>query len=187
MNYYKTKIRVFHENELKRTAKANSLMKLFNVELLSLNGKIHPVANYIYTDNDFDRAIPHIQMLSGIYYTYSLKAKYKGGSNKCPFCTDQKTEDIKHILLTHQSVKMKRILCEIQLLCDSSVSIRNFVLNQQNEDTQTQFLIDPTSISLEQRISFEDPLLEDMIRKCRDYTFVTHIEKKQRIHDLSNL
>ena len=187
MNYYKTKIQVFHENELKRTAKANSLMELFNVELLSLNGKIPPVANYIYTDNDFDRAIPHIQMLSGIYYTYSLKARYKGGSNKCPFCTDQKTEDIKHILLAHQSVKMKRILCEIQLLCDSSVSLENFTLNQENEDTQTQFLIDPTSMSLEQRISFEDPLLENMIRKCRDYIFVAHIERKQRIHDLSNL
>ena len=177
-NYYKTKIIQFHEKEQRQLAKSNSSMKYLNVDLLGLSGKIHPIISNIYTSKEVETAIPHIKMLCLNYYTCELKSKYKGGSDKCPRCIDYKTDNIQHILTSHISEKGYNILLDIEEICTRSDSQLSLNKIYQNEEDFCQFILDPTSMNLTSRISFDDSYLSIIIKKCRDYCFIIDKERK---------
>ena len=73
--YIKTKILIFHENELRRNVSVNSKMKYFNVTLSGLCGYLHPSIQNINTAQEVTKSRPHIKMLTGNYLTYKLKSE----------------------------------------------------------------------------------------------------------------
>ena len=160
-------------------------MLYFNVNMIGLNGRAHTAISYILTSGDVDLARPHIKMLTGDYLTYKQKSIRSGCSGLCPFCITQDFEDtLSHILTSHITEKRKIILNQIDALCHHSASRVIFANILENKEELTQFILDPTSMSLQSRISQSDPMLPEIIQKCRDFCFVTD---KERVVSLNAL
>ena len=71
-NIVKTKITVFHENELRSAASNNSKMKYFHVGTKGLNGRPHPVLSAAVTTSEVKAMRPVVKMLLSDYYTFSV-------------------------------------------------------------------------------------------------------------------
>ena len=183
----KTKITQFHEKELRAKAETNTYMKYFNVNLLGLSGKLHPAITGIYTENHVRVMKPHIRMLIGNFTTYKLKSERDSQtSSKCRICnSDEYEDDIVHILTFHISTCMKQILEEIKSLCLMSKSSLDFSVIEDNPDTLTQFILDPASMNLNQRVNISDPILPELYKKCRDYCYTADKERRTALSLLS--
>ena len=182
-NYYKTKIIIFHEKELRLKSINNSSMFYLNVAMTGLNGRAHPAICDMLTGCDVDRARPHIKMLTGDYLTYKKKSIRCGGSSLCPLCLPQEFEDtLTHILMSHITEKRQSILNQIEILCYQSTSCVNFKNILYNKEEVTQFILDPTSVNLTSKINYSDPILPEIIKKCRDYCFVTDKERMESLN-----
>ena len=170
-----TKVCAYHENNLRQMAVQNSRMKYLNVSLLSLRGKSHPALSNIVTIQDVRKCRPHLKMLSGDYLTCQIKAAQSGGSPSCRSCTDSTlpNEDICHILTqcTAYSDIRNRILQEYNNLFQEFHSSYNFSKVTQQSETLCQFILDPSSLNLSERISMTDPILTDLFKLSRDLCF----------------
>ena len=60
----KTRIIVYHETELRRSALANSKLEYFNVQVLGLNGRAHPALD-IHETRDSPKLKAHLKFLTG--------------------------------------------------------------------------------------------------------------------------
>ena len=65
--YIKTMITSYHEKKLRELASNNSCMKYFNVGLLGLGGKCHPIIADIQTTSDVRSMKPMLKMMVGNY------------------------------------------------------------------------------------------------------------------------
>ena len=69
-----TKILSFHENELRKAASTNEMMKYLNVSTIGLRGRPHPAISNVTTTHDVRKMRPHIKMLTGNYLTLEEKS-----------------------------------------------------------------------------------------------------------------
>ena len=110
-------------------------------------------------------------MLIGDLYTYQTKSEQSGGSPNCRLCTDMQAEDTCQILTlcsAYSDIRI-RILKEYSYLCLQSSSAVNFVEILSNKEDTCQFILDPSSINLKQRINASDPLLNAVKRSLFHY------------------
>ena len=100
-------------------------------------------------------------MLCGDYFTYSKKSSQSGGSGHCRACGNENTEeDILHILtqcIQYTDLRETKIK-EMSKLCETDGNL-NFNLLSENAADLCQFLLDPTSLNLKNRINPVDPNL----------------------------
>ena len=161
----RTKITAFYEKELRKNAENNSNMTYLNISISGLRGKRHPALSNMMTTREVEKSRPHIKMMCKDYYTYQRRSDQSGGSPHCRACSDQYTADrrpvesIPHILTvcTAYSDIRERILTEYAQICITSEFDFNYILT--NSDNLIQFILDPSSLNLEYRISYSDPNL----------------------------
>ena len=158
-------------------AQNNSSMTYFNVSTLGLLGKCQLAISGALTSAEVKGMRIHVKMLSGDFLTFKKRSQQTDKIS--PMCRrwGREEEDIKHILTSHLSEKRKGIIHEISQICTQSVSNIDFNLIQSNQKDFAQFLLDPGSLNLHQRISMSDPRLPILFKKCRDYCFLADKER----------
>ena len=70
------------------------------------------------------------------------------------------------------SVERNKLLNEYEKLCSLTKNQINFTDMKESETKLCQFILDPTSLNLDVRVSLNDPLLPDFFRLTRDYCFL---------------
>ena len=174
--HIQTKICAYYENCLRMKAENNSSMLYLNVSLTGLRGKRHPALSNIITTYEVKKARIHIKMLVGDYLTYETKANQSGGSPHCRCCPDPNQpiiEDLKHILVVcgaYLDIRT-RMLPEFYDVCSKSKSKLNFDKIMESQETLCQFILDPASFNLKERIHMSDPVLDQLYMLSRDYCF----------------
>ena len=134
-------------------------------------------------------------MLCGDYLTYEKRADQSGGSPHCRSCIIENkqtkeelpSENLIHILTicTSYSDIRKRILSELSLLCQKSKNSINFDKILEDKNKLCQFILDPTSMNLESRINFKDPLMPDFFRIARDMCYSIHTKRMNILKEKS--
>ena len=183
-NYIHTKITVYHEKKLRAAANSNSKMSYLNVNIKGLNGMPHAALSGVVTTQSVQKLRAHLKMLTDDLYTYEKRAKYQGGSSQCRLCTvsdltTENTEDLVHILTicnTYRETRL-RILLQMEILCLRARNDINFQIILENRKQLTQFILDCTSLNLENRISEQDEVCPLIFNLSRDLCY--NIMKKR--------
>ena len=121
-------------------------------------------------------------MLVGNYLTFEIKSQQSGGSPYCCLCQnnnndnnelseDPKVETIEHLVSNCRSLSDTRIniLDEMKKLCHEAglkIDIDNFTNSE-----LTQFVLDPSSLNLKNRISINHPILPKLFQLSRDFCY----------------
>ena len=184
-----TKVTAFHEGELRSQAASNSKMDYMNVSLTGLRGKHHPSLTNIINVEDVKKLRLHTKFLMGDYLTYQVKFDQTGQGNPlCKLCRSE-NETISHIIgvcTTYDEIR-GRIVQQISDVClhsKSSINIQNIVNNPQ---TLTQFILDPSSINLEERIHLSDPIVQQLFKLSRDLCYGIHSERIRKLQRLKKI
>ena len=132
---------------------------------------------------------PHTKMLAGNYLTFEVKSRQSGGSDQCRLCANHDTgtgavESLEHLLA--QCVKFnnlrQRITTTMTNICQQAEIPID--LNELSSNDFSQFILDPSSVSLSQRVNISDPVLPQLFRISRDYCYAID---KERIANLALL
>ena len=170
--HIQTKICAFYENSLRALAARNSQMNYLNVSLTGLRGRRHPALSELITSVDVKNSRIHLKMLAGDYFTYDVKANHSGGSPHCRCCpTPSPNENLVHILTNcgaYADIR-KKMFPEYENLCDQSKSRILFQEISSENITLCQFILDPASFNLQNRIHLNDPILGSIFKLSRDY------------------
>ena len=128
-------------------------------------------------------------MLCEDYFTYEKRADQSGGSPHCRSCSSTNdtstnirdhsktpSESIIHILTECESYLdiRTRIFPQFSILCQQSKTSIDFEAISENKTKLCQFLLDPSSLNLDSRISMSDPLLHDFFMLSRDFCYAIH-------------
>ena len=169
-----TKITAYYENVLRQSASRNSQMNYLNVSTTGLRGRHHPALSYMITTREVKLSRPHIKFLSGNYLTYKIKADQSGGSARCRICTSGSEESVTHVISTCQALREQRdkVLEEYRTLCKLTKNKIDFEEIEKSDEELCQFILDPTSLNLQIRVSLQDPLLTDFVKLSRDFCFI---------------
>ena len=118
-------------------------------------------------------------MLGGDYYTYEKKAAQSGGSPLCRDCRTSETEDILHMVskCIAYSETRNRIKLQYAKICLESKTQIQFEDIEQNESIFCQFVLDPSSMNLQNRISMNDPSLDRFFQVSRDFCYAIHVTR----------
>ena len=181
-----TKITSFHERELKQKAEKNLLMKYMNVGLSNLRGRHHPCLANIVTSKEVKNLRPHLKFLTGDYLTYERKYEESGqGSPVCRIC-ESENESISHILSqcpAYHTIR-ERIFQEFSEICLFTENNLKFENIRTEPKTLTQFILDPTSFNLNERVHVSDPVVPAIFKLSRDYCMAIHNERSRRLLQL---
>jgi hypothetical protein len=181
-----TKITAYFEHNLRVKAESNSKMEFLNTISCGLRGRRHPSLSQMTTTWDVRKSRPHLKFLSGNYLTYRVKADQSGGSPRCRICESGVDETVCHVISTCPglAVERKKILQDFSTLCSLTKNNLKFEDFQKNENVLTQFILDPTSLNLQMRVSIQDPLVPEFFKLSRD---ICHVLDKTRIGLLKEL
>ena len=173
------KIISYHEKHLRSLAANNSRMTFLNVSVIGLKSGHHPALKNLITTREVQKARTHLKMLAGDYYTYEVKASQQGGSGHCRCCLLRtRDEDVTHILtecLLYVEIR-DRIFKEYSEACSKAIIPISFEdVFMQNQFVLCQFILDPSSLNLDVRISTSDRILEQMFEISRDYCYAVNV------------
>ena len=149
-------------------------MRYLNVAALGLRGRHHPpIANLITTHN-VRLSKPHLKFLAGNYLTYSVRAAQSGGSSACRLCLSGSEETTSHVISSCLALSQERqkLFGEYITLCKLTKNCLNFENFLENEELTCQFILDPTSLNLSERISPNDPILKNILNLSRDFCYL---------------
>ena len=169
-----TKITSYYEKILRQSASCNSQMKYLNVSTMGLRGRYHPALSNMVTTGEVKLARPHLKFLSGNYLTYKVKSDQSGGNPHCRICTTGSDETVSHVISTCQGMALERqrLLAEFENLCQFTKNEINFASISSNEEILCQFILDPTSLNLQTRVSPYDPIVNSFFKLSRDFCYV---------------
>ena len=166
-----TGITAFYEKELRMEASTNSCMEYLNVSVSGLRGRHHPALSNMITTEEVRTGRCHIKMLCGDYLTYKKKSDQSGGSPHCRVCGERsQPEDISHIIsqCPAYSVLREEKIKEIKSVCQKSRTKIIFDEIESDSNQLCQFILDPTSLNLKQRLTPCDPILGEIFQTCRN-------------------
>ena len=155
-------------------------MQYLNVSVTGLRGRRHPALSNIVTTHEVQKSRIHIKMLAGDYFTYELKSIRSGGSPHCRCCSpNSENENIQHILTicSRYSDIRNRIIEEYKNICKNSAP--EFPIEEilSKNHTFCQFILDPASLNLKNRIQMSDLFL--MIYSKYPVIFVTQLIQEE--------
>ena len=185
--YVLTKITAHHERELREAASKNSCMQFLNVGMIGLRGKHHPSIANIKTTVEVTKMRPHLKMLCGNLLTYSTKYEQAGlGSPHCRLC-DCKYESLAHIVASCERFDdvRSKILIEFDELLKDSKNKLNMEMFKQSEEILTQFVLDPTSMNLNDRVHINDPIVPHIFKLSRDLCYAINKRRTKLLKELS--
>ena len=181
-----TKITAFHEKELKIQASKNSQMVYLNVNLSSLRGKSHPCLSNVITSQEVKKLRPHLKFLSGDYLTHQTQfQRTHKGTPLCKIC-ELENETVSHILAIcpYYETTRRRIVSEIFTVCKLAKTQLNTNAIIQDPEDLTQFILDPTSFNLENRVHRDDPIVPMLFKLSRDMCYFIHNARMKRLQEL---
>ena len=140
-----TKVTVYHEAELRAKATSNSNLQYLNVQLLGLSGLPHPALHYILETREAMKCRAHIKILSGDILSFEKLANQRGTSPHCRLCPCP-VESVQHILTECRATAniRERLHPELLNLVHDLQPANSLLQNNRNNQTLTQFLLDPT-------------------------------------------
>ena len=180
--YVSIVISAYHEAQQRRKSEGCTSMKYFNVSLLNLSGRCHPSISNAFTAQEVSNMRPHLKFLVGDYLSSDKKTRQSGGSPNCRVCDLETPETYKHILvqcLFYNNVRSK-ILSEMKEFCHS---IHFYEINDimTNQDTLTQFILDPSSMNLKKRININDENLPKLFTISRNLCNSIHQARLKKL------
>ena len=157
--------------------------------MIGLKGRPHPALSMTSTAHEVKKARCHLKMMSGDYFTYDIKAKHSGGSPLCRSCEQKENEDIIHILARCKAFTelRERIKIEYEKHCSETKTKINFEKVCEDDKTFCQFVLDPSSINLKDRVSNSDPILNQIFQTSRDFCFAIHSQRMKILEQKSRL
>jgi hypothetical protein len=165
-------------------------MIYLNVSLSGLRGRRHPALSDIITTTEVQKSRIHLKMLAGDYFTYEVKSNQSGGSPHCRCCpTPSPKEDLAHILTrcgAYADIR-KRMMPEFQNICNQSKSNLNFQQICSEHVTLCQFILDPASFNLRNRVHMNDPILSQLFKLSRDYCYAVNSARMKILRSRENL
>ena len=186
-----TKIRAFHEKELRSIAETNSKIKYFHVGTIGLTGRHHPILSSAVTTTEVKALRPAVKMLLSDYLTFSVKDSQSGGGAHCRLCptpADQSrppAEDIEHVLTrcVGTAETREKKLAELFTIIATAKSNVNCDRLRENSSTLTQFILDCSSNNLDNdtRISQSDPVMMEIYITARHLINAIHCERTRKI------
>ena len=178
-----TKICAYHEKQQMDLAKQNSRMNYLNVSLTGLRGKAHPAIFNIKTAHEAKISRPHLKMLAGDYLTMQIKSTQSGGSPLCQVCTEDipSIETIEHILIhcSAYSEVRGRIIEELRNVLCQNEHIQTIIESKEN---LCQFILDPTSINLSNRVNQQDPVVDTLFHLSRDFCYAINARRMKLLN-----
>lgn len=170
-------------------------MKYFNISLLGLSGRPHPVLSNIIKTNEVKKSRFHLKMLLCDLYTYEVKSERTGISAHCRVCYVVNPESD---ILTHPSESICHIftICcaysdiracfieEYYQLCLLSTSGVNFYGITCESEQLCQFILDPSSANLPRQINMNDLLLGSFFQLSRGLCFAINNRRMKLLQDL---
>ena len=168
-----TKITAFYEKKLRKDASSNSLMGFLNVSTLGLRGRHHPAISNMITTREVKLSRAHLKFLSGNYLTYEVKHNQSGGSRHCRICMNE-SESIIHVIVACPGMAdvRQKLLKELRQLCSQTRNNINLDELAQDEKNLCQFILDPSSLNLETRVSLSDPSIHALFKFSREYCYI---------------
>ena len=96
-----------------------------------------------------------------------------GGSPHCRICLSG-SETTSHVISTCQGMAVERcrLLEEMKQLCNLTKNEIQFDKIMEDEEELCQFILDPTSLNLQSKVSLADPLLQNFYKLTRDFCFI---------------
>ena len=115
---------------------------------------------------------PHITMLSGDYMTFEMKSLQSGGSPFCILCTDRsEPESLEHLISKCDGLTdiRHRITDSMSSICKNAGL--DIDLKSLSNSQLTQWILDPTSMNLKQRLNINHPITTTLFQVSRDFCF----------------
>ena len=125
----------------------------------------------------------------GDYLTYQVKYDQTGQGNPiCKLCRSE-NETISHIIgvCSNYDDIRSRIVHQISEVCLHSKTSINFQNIVDNPQTLTQFILDPSSFNLKERIHLSDPIVQELFTLSRDMCYGIHNERMRQLQRLEQL
>ena len=128
-------------------------MKYFNVQLLGLLSRPHPALHHILETRQAQKCRSHLQLLLGDFASYEVLGRQQQSDQSSMLCRDE-TDSTQHILTECPATSDNRECFLPELLKSLSVFSPDYgLLNTPIlKNTLTQFLLDPTSMNLTNRV-----------------------------------
>ena len=165
-------------------------MLFLNVSLSGLRGRHHPALAGIITTQEVQKSRIHIKMLAGDYFTYEVKSDQSGGLPHCRCCpTPSPVENLQHILTTCSAYLniRTRIVKEYELICSQTKTNVSFQEIYNFNSTFCQFVLDPSSFNLKDRLHLNDPILGSLFKLSRDYCHAVNSSRKKILKERANI
>ena len=164
-------------------------MKYLNVSVSGLNGKCHPALSNVMTSHEVRQMRPHIKMLAGDYLTYSMQAAQTDSSPHCRLCFAP-FDDTEHVVASCNATadSRDRLFLELAVVTSLTANKIDFLEIAKNPNTLTQFILDCTSLNLENkhRGSIQDNAVSTIFKKCREMIFTIHSERIRKLKEVKN-
>ena len=174
----------YHEKEQREQCIQSESMKYFNVNLFGLSGKPHPAISDIYKSQEVQNMRHHIKLLVGNYLTNEKRARDSGGNPNCVICQSNSLETYCHFLVECSALEEPRnnMLPVLINFCHSiGFSFIEEILK--NNEILCQFILDPSSMNLQNRININDPNLTEVFRICRNYCYSLHTLRMKKMKE----
>ena len=172
--FVKTKITVWHEQNLRSMSLSNSKMRYMNVELYGLSGRAHPAVQNILTTQDCKKLRLHLKFLTCDITPYSLIS-----NQACDLCSNTCGDTIEHILVSCQKLSdvRNRLLPELLNTVCQVQPMSDILKNDVSSSLMTQF--DCASFNLPDniRIPINTPRISEIYRVSRDWCFAIGNER----------
>ena len=176
-----TKIRVYHERELRCQALTNSKMRFLNVQTIGLSGRPHSALQGILTTRDTIKLRSHLQLLCCDLLTGEIIAKEQGGDPSCRLC-DAPFENTEHLITSCSPLShiRERLLPELLNVVIDIAPNCKLLLDPYSEHL-TQFLLDCTSLNLpnDYRLSPTHKDISKVFKVSRDWCFALTRERSR--------
>ena len=123
-----------------------------------------------------------LKMLAGDFLTYEIKSNQSGGGSHCRCCqAPSPPENLQHILTSCAAYRdiRSRFTTQFELLCTQSDSDIPFSQICSDSELFCQFVLDPGSFNLKNRIHTNDPTLNHFFKLSRDYCYAINSARKK--------
>ena len=187
----KTKITVWHEQELRRLSLSNSKMQYLNVQLSGLTGRPHPVLHNILTTQDAKKLRLHLKFLTSDFLTNERKSIDQPTlSPACTLCNNP-VDSIEHVMVSCLSTADVRGRLFPELMNAVAKVQPNCSILQYHPPPSvlTQFILDCTSFNLPDsiRIPLHNPGISAIYRISRDWCFSVSNKRSSLLRKLAKL
>ena len=145
----KTKVTIWHEEQLRTNSKLNTKMRYLNVDLLGLSGRAHPSLINIKNTQDVKKLRLHLKFLCGDYLTNQNGHCYPRSINSCSLCHSSE-DTYEHLLIQCRGTSevRERILPTLYNVVSDVQPTCGLLQYNPPPTILLQFILDCTSLNL---------------------------------------